>query len=148
MANFRWILVALLGPMMIGFSGLATAQERVPAPGRYVIELLVNSDGSVDITCPASQCSSTCRDVEGAAILVQEEFYKIGPGCTVEVTDGLALQEAQEIVLSLLGGPIVPGGGPGGQPPPGLNPNFIVPSQANQNRVVTDVSPQVPASLQ
>jgi hypothetical protein len=148
---------------MIGFSGLAVAQvegvpvaeEGLPVPGegvgvpeggvpipeRVVIDLLVGPD-FVDIICPASNCTANCPELEN--VLFQNQCYRIGPDCAVE-SNCSALFDALENTFSLLGSPIVPGGG--GQPPPGLNPNFLVPTEANQNLVVPDASITVPIPI-
>lgn len=139
MSLFRYFLAGFLGAVLIGGFGSARAEQGV------VIEIYVSPDGSAEITCPTSACQAICRDVEGQSLLVQGAFYRIGSNCTIELSDGAALQDAVEELLALLGGPI-PGirvtGGTGEFDPFVFDSQAADPAQNTEQS--SDLSPSTP----
>jgi hypothetical protein len=93
MTLFRFLLAGLLGATIIGGFGSARAKQG------DVIEIIVFEDGSAEISCTA--CIAVCVDVEGQHIL-DAEFNKIGGGCRITVSDGLALQLAIEQLIEII----------------------------------------------
>jgi len=146
MSLFRLLIAGFLAAAILGGSGSARAQspEEIAAPGTnqgVIIEIYVDPvTKEVEAVCLSKDCF--CSDPSGATQVMEDgQFKKIAKNCSeMENSDGLALQQAVEEALALLGDEF---GVPGIQGPQRIefNPDQF---DSGENFLATDEEPISP----